>query len=101
MTSKKEAAALLRQAANRILEFGWVTGELGDEHRGYCALGAMSGSASCVNYAAEAFRRVLDEEITAYNDAVAKNKTDVVRALRKTARALEHGLSLSQKVNFK
>jgi hypothetical protein len=47
-------------------------------------------------------RKVLDgRTIVVYNDNIAKGPTDVVKALRKVARALDHGAAMEAAGNFK
>jgi hypothetical protein len=43
--NKKQLATLFRQTAANIEKYGWVKGEYGDQHFGFCAVGSLAFSA--------------------------------------------------------
>ena len=96
--SKRAVAKLLRGGASRIEKFGWRKGTFGNEHTGFCALGSIKyGKSAESDVAARAMRQVLRSEgladyVATFNDSVANDKSEVTALMRRTARALEHGL---------
>jgi hypothetical protein len=100
-TSKRSVAKHLRQAANLIVNKGFCKGIYTDG-KGFCALGALyqygqnnRAPTPLIDAAQEALSRVIGfGYIPSWNDAPGRTKAEVVGALRKTARLLEHGMAL-------
>ncbi len=98
LPSKRAVASFLRESANKIAVFGHCKGAYRDG-LAYCALGAL-GYDQCdetgkTHAALEALRKVTHKKfISVWNDLPETTGTDVIRAMRKTARALEHGLAI-------
>lgn len=103
--TKREAAKLLRQAAKLIETFGHLRASGGNEQKGFCLLEAMS-KARCgdsvewpnISVNDIAFRALQkttqSSSVYGWNDFSCGGKDDAVRMLRKTSRALEHGLEV-------
>jgi hypothetical protein len=101
---KRQAAKLLRAAANILETKGWYQGSFGNEEKGFCLLGSINvvdtGEATWstspdANLAKEAIRVVSGQRfLSRWNDSPGRTKSEVVSAMRKAARALEHGLKV-------
>lgn len=106
MASKRMAAKILREAANSIEAYGWCQGRLGNLQYGYCALGGIYRAETVLNLTSNELdntrlaRYALAKIVTgnqyasipSWNDNKHRTKNEVIRAMRKTARALEHGM---------
>lgn len=112
--TKRGAAKILRKAA-KLLEKGWTQGNFvrftrdadgNDSAAAYCAIGALHAADSGNPYydqysldaslARKALRTAIGGGIIVWNDAGGRTKSEVVKAFRKTARDLEHGMQVSQ-----
>lgn len=111
--SKRKAAKILRDAAVLIETTGWCQRSFSRDGA-HCLVGAVHGASVGTTYsvsigksvsledlrrslphkqlALRALRTALKNAPVGYNDATDTTKTDVLRALRTTARALEHGM---------
>lgn len=101
MATKRGAAKLLREAA-KIVEKGWTQGYYSRPDGRYCAVGAILKAGATTNQRAsfflarDAMRMVLGTGVVYWNDTVGRTKKEVASVMRKTARALEHGLKVYQ-----
>ncbi len=110
MTTKRCAAGILRDAANTIQIFGLAKGVYKKRTGQMCVLGAMgerkfvTATATHLHslendYAANALHRYMgfsdEDDIVNWNDAPERTGSQVIKALRGAARALEHGLDMS------
>jgi hypothetical protein len=100
--TKRQIAKHLRESANRIAKSGLAKGKYGNQKVGYCALGALvyfsdlgyNSDNPLIHKARVALRSVAcPDGIIYWSDT--SRQGEVVAAMRKTARALEHGLVLS------
>jgi hypothetical protein len=98
MVTKRQIAAVCRAAANRIEKYGWTQGRIGNTTVGFCAIGAIWASAPTPSRSASACLAVRKHNyisnIPVWNDSKTQTKEGVISALRKTARALEHGMAI-------
>lgn len=100
MAKKRNAAKILREAANLIEERGWCQRAYTNEKGALCTLGAIgrtaepgSGRWSDRALAIKALRNnITPDDVACWNDKTARTVDEVLRALRKTARDLEHGM---------
>lgn len=101
MSSKRKAAQILRTAAKKIETHGWIRGRLGNEGVGFCAVGAIYHSSPGRNLSGEddnwdlahtALELMLNGDVVRFNDRIAASAESVTSAMRRTARALEHGM---------
>lgn len=111
---KKAVANLLREGANKIEKYGHTKRDFGNTYKGFCALGSMrDGFQNKATYgdsyaeyiaAARALgsyceaNKLFEGSIIAYNDDPSTNSKQIVKVMRRTAAAVEHGLKFDQKV---
>lgn len=94
--TKKHAASVLRRAAVLIETKGFNKGAYGNDDVGYCALGAIGMASNWITLpATRALQSFLGHShIPTWNDNQKRTAEEVTKALRGTARALEHGLEV-------
>ncbi len=99
--TKRGVAQILRSAANKIAKGGLAKGTFKDG-QSYCALGALGFG--WANYVPSASPQCKARDVLArnigvtaippWNDKPERTANEVVGYMRRTARALEHGMSL-------
>jgi hypothetical protein len=88
-------AEQLRGAAEVIRQYGWVQGEMGDEEKGFCVMGAISRAtapASSPEWAFEFFRRAVGCRggfISVWNDLGGRKPEAVLKGLERAAKLAE------------
>lgn len=99
--SKRAAAQYLRAAAKFLEAHKLTKGQFSNGHGAYCGIGAMKAVDEDAHYsdvglvARKAFSLVNGYfGIPSFNDRPETTKADVVKAFRKTAAALDHGLKV-------
>ncbi len=96
-TQPLETYEVLDKAIDVIKAYGWIKGDLGDKHRGFCATGAIqeaaqgSGVASKkVIWAVENYLNTkgINKSLVGYNDNPYRNRDEVINVLKDAADAL-------------
>ncbi len=108
MSNKREAAKILRKAANNLDKYGWVQGTYGSTNKGFCAVGSIghvadqmkaSDGGALAEYAADYLAKKTAHStgvggVIDFNDSKKFGSKEAIQKIFRTAaRELEHGLS--------